>query len=244
MPDCMCSAMWQWVIHRPGLVTCMGWSESISFTSRSLTRSPTVKCQSIAGLSVPLVGSTNRQCMVAAVVARLTSTMSSFHSMPSASPWSMAAWSISPWSIAGLGRAERSDLAVGDQQVVEREDQVAVGGRPVAGVGGGDQDVAVQAQLLGVVLADVGVVPVQAGIGELDPVGEAATHRDRGLGLVSPRCLATGATRRSRVSPGGQLQHLGPAPLGQPGGVGRERLDGRRGGAVVVVGSLHDGVSS
>ena len=83
MPLCMCSAMWQCAIHRPGLVTsnrmstvcpvrtstvsfqtrfgsatpsrastrkrpapcrwngwCIGWSESISLTSRILTRSP------------------------------------------------------------------------------------------------------------------------------------------------------------------------------------------------------------
>ena len=56
--------------------------------------------------------------------------------------------------------------------------------RPVVGVGGDDEDVPVQAHLLAVVLADVRVVPVDAGIGELDAVGEAAADRDRRLRLV------------------------------------------------------------
>jgi hypothetical protein len=86
--------------------------------------------------------------------------------------------------IAGLAAAERGDLAVLHQQVIQRQDQVAVGRWPVAGLGRGDHDVAVQAQLLGVVLADVGVVPVQAGVGELDPVGEGPADRDGRLGLV------------------------------------------------------------
>ena len=64
--------------------------------------------------------------------------------------------------IAGLGRAERGDPALLHQQVIDGEDEIAVGRRPVVGLGGDDQDVAVQAQLLGVVLPDVGVVPVQA----------------------------------------------------------------------------------
>ena len=38
--------------------------------------------------------------------------------------------------------------------------------------------------LLGVVLPDVRVVPVQAWVGELDAVGELPTDRDRRLGLV------------------------------------------------------------
>ena len=64
----------------------MGWSEAISLTSRILTRSPTVNRQSMAWLSAPVVRSRNRQCMVALVVWRLTSTMSSSHSMPSRAP--------------------------------------------------------------------------------------------------------------------------------------------------------------
>ena len=43
-----------------------------------------------------------------------------------------------------------------------------------------------EAHLLAVVLADVRVVPVDAGIGELDPVGEPAADRDRRLRLVRP----------------------------------------------------------
>ena len=56
--------------------------------------------------------------------------------------------------------------------------------RPVVGLGRVDEDVAVLAELLAVVLADVRVVPVGAGIGEGDPVGEPAADRDRRLRLV------------------------------------------------------------
>ena len=59
-----------------------------------------------------------------------------------------------------------------------------MGGRPVVAFGRDDEDVAVLAELLAVVLADVRVVPVDAGIGERDAVGEAAAHRDRRLRLV------------------------------------------------------------
>ena len=38
-------------------------------------------------------------------------------------------------------------------------------------------------QSLAVVLAKMGVVPVEAGIGELDPVGEVVTDLDRRLGV-------------------------------------------------------------
>src|SRR3712207_8085001 len=41
-----------------------------------------------------------------------------------------------------------------------------------------------EAELLSVVLADVRVVPVDAGVGERDPVGEAAADRNRRLRLV------------------------------------------------------------
>jgi len=56
--------------------------------------------------------------------------------------------------------------------------------RPVAGVGGVDEDVAVQTHLLAVVLADVRVKPVQAGVRERYARGEAAADRDRRLRLV------------------------------------------------------------
>ena len=80
--------------------------------------------------------------------------------------------------------AERRDLPVLDQDVVEGQGQLAVGGRPVVAFGRNDDDVAVLAELLAVVLADVRVVPVDTGVGERDAVGEAAAHRDRGLRLV------------------------------------------------------------
>ena len=58
--------------------------------------------------------------------------------------------------------------------------------RPVLGVGWDDQDVPVEPHLLAVVLADVGVVPVGARVGEADLVGEGLSDRDRGLCLVRP----------------------------------------------------------
>ena len=50
--------------------------------------------QSIGGAAAPAVRSTNFQCMLAVVVSRLTSTMSSSHSMPppSLSPWPLPWW--------------------------------------------------------------------------------------------------------------------------------------------------------
>ena len=56
--------------------------------------------------------------------------------------------------------------------------------RPVVGLGRIDEDVAVLAELLAVVLADVRVVPVDARVGEGDPVREPAADRDRRLRLV------------------------------------------------------------
>jgi len=61
-----------------------------------------------------------------------------------------------------------------------------VGRRPVVGLRGDDEDVAVQAHLLAVVLANVRVVPVEAGIGELEPVREALAYGHRLLRLVRP----------------------------------------------------------
>ena len=49
--------------------------------------------------------------------------------------------------ITRLDRAERRHLAVLHQQVVQREEELAVDRRPIAGLGRDDQDVAVQAQL-------------------------------------------------------------------------------------------------
>ena len=86
--------------------------------------------------------------------------------------------------IGRFGGTERGDLAVLQQQVIQGQQHVPVGRRPVAGVRWDDQDVAVQAHLLGVVLPDVRVVPVQARVGEADPVGELAADRDRCLGFV------------------------------------------------------------
>ena len=83
-----------------------------------------------------------------------------------------------------LGGAERRDPPVLDQDVVERDDELAVGRRPVGRVVGDDEDGAVQAHLLAVVLADVRVEPVQPLVGELQPVLEALADLHRPLRLV------------------------------------------------------------
>src|SRR3954453_6715217 len=75
---------------------CIGWSESISLTSRIFTRSPTRKCQSIAWFSASSERSTSFQRMLAGVVSLLTSTMSSSHSMPPASSW-LCPWAACSW---------------------------------------------------------------------------------------------------------------------------------------------------
>ena len=59
---------------------------------------------------------------------------------------------------------EGRDAAVLEQHVVERELEFPVRRRPVFRVGRDDDDVAVETHLLAVVLADVRVVPVRAGI--------------------------------------------------------------------------------
>ena len=85
-----------------------------------------------------------------------------------------------------LRRAERGDRALLEQHVVERQGELAVRRRPIVLVRRDDDDVPVQAELLAVVLADVGVVPVDAGIGELDAIRERPADRDRRLCLVRP----------------------------------------------------------
>ena len=82
------------------------------------------------------------------------------------------------------GLAEGRDVPVLDQQVIQGQGQLPVGGRPVSRVGGLDHDRAVQPHLQAEVLPDVRVVPVEPGVGELDLVGEGAADRDRRLGLV------------------------------------------------------------
>ena len=84
----------------------------------------------------------------------------------------------------GPERSKRRDLAVLDQHVVEGDRQLAVDRRPVVGVVGLDDDPGVEAHLLGEVLADVRVVPVEARVGEREAVGELAAVRDRRLRLV------------------------------------------------------------
>ena len=98
---------------------------------------------------------------------------------------------------------EGGDSAVFDEDVIERDDDFTIDGRPVVGVGGFDDDVAVQAHVEAVVLADVWVVPVQAGVGEPEPVGELAADLDRRLrlerhavvGVVEPQAVPVDGRR-------------------------------------------------
>ena len=86
--------------------------------------------------------------------------------------------------VGRLVRAERRDLAVLDQYVVERERDLAVRRRPVARLARLDDDVPVQPELLAVVLANVRVVPVDARVRERQLVCERAADRDRRLCFV------------------------------------------------------------
>ena len=81
----------------------MGWSESISLTSRILTRSPTVKAQSMSAFFAPVWRSMSCQIMLPGSDARLISGIRSSHSRPSPWSWLCAA----PWcgSEAGTGGA-------------------------------------------------------------------------------------------------------------------------------------------
>ena len=79
---------------------------------------------------------------------------------------------------------EGRDLSVLDQDVVEGQEQLAVRRRPVPGLARGGEDLSVQAQLLAIVLADVGVVPVGAGVGHVQLVREPLADRDRCLRVV------------------------------------------------------------
>ena len=56
----------------------------ISLTSRIFTRSPTLNRDSMPWFSAPVERSTSMQRVFAGVVVRLTSTMSSSHSIPCA----------------------------------------------------------------------------------------------------------------------------------------------------------------
>ena len=56
--------------------------------------------------------------------------------------------------------AERGDPTVLEQYVVERDRDFAMSARPIVGISRLDQDIAVEAHLLAIVLTDVRVVPV------------------------------------------------------------------------------------
>ena len=82
------------------------------------------------------------------------------------------------------GPAERRDVPVLDQQVIQREGQLPVHGGPVGRVGGLDHDRAVEPHLQAEILADVRVIPVEPGVREADLARVRPADRDRYLGLV------------------------------------------------------------
>src|SRR5215212_48211 len=71
-----------------------------------------------------------------------------------------------------------------DEYVVQRDGQLSVDRRPVRRVGRLDDDGGVQAHLLGEVLADVRVVPVDSRVWEPQLVGELSSRRYRRLRLL------------------------------------------------------------
>ena len=83
-----------------------------------------------------------------------------------------------------LVRAEGGDHPVLDEDVVERQGDLAMRGRPVLGITRDDEDVPVETQLLAVVLADVRVVPVRARVGKAHFIRERLADGDRRLRLV------------------------------------------------------------
>ena len=62
---------------------CIGWSDSISLTSRIFTLSPTLNAQEIRWFSAPVSRSMSFQSMLVGSEARLISGIRSSHSRPS-----------------------------------------------------------------------------------------------------------------------------------------------------------------
>ena len=86
--------------------------------------------------------------------------------------------------VVGAGTVVPGNPSVLDEHVVHGNDHFAVDRGPVVSLRGLDDDVAGQAHVLRVVLADVRVIPVQALVGKTNPVGEMSTDRDRLLRFV------------------------------------------------------------
>ena len=81
-------------------------------------------------------------------------------------------------------------MAILDQQVIQRDGQLAVDGRPVRGVGGLDHDRAVQTHLQAEILPHMRVVPVEPGVGELQLASERSADGDRLLRFVRDPVVA------------------------------------------------------
>ena len=86
--------------------------------------------------------------------------------------------------MGGFRRAERGDLTVFDQDVIEGQHDLPVRRRPVLGILWRGEDVSVQAHFLPVILADVRVEPERAGIGNVHLIRECFADRNRCLGVV------------------------------------------------------------
>ena len=74
--------------------------------------------------------------------------------------------------VGGRLPAQRHQAIVAEQNVVEHQHRFTVGRAVLLTGVGAHQQVAVEAQLLLDVLAHVGVIPVDAGVGKAKPVGE------------------------------------------------------------------------
>ena len=96
---------------------------------------------------------------------------------------------------------------VGNEQVVEHQHFIAVGGRVIAGIARRDQQVAVEAEILQHVLAMVRVIPVDTRIAEMHAVFERLARRDRILrqmrhtveSIVQPDAVPMDGRRKVRA---------------------------------------------
>ena len=134
--------------------------------------------------------------------------------------------------------AERRNRTILDQDVVQREQHLAVHGGPVIGVGRNDEDVAVETELLTVVLADVRVVPVRALVGAVHLVGERLPDRDRRLRVVRP---VVAVLEPEPVPVHGRVEVAAVRDVDGDGRASRD-LERRAGNRAVVRQHPHDGV--
>ena len=104
---------------------------------------------------------------------------------------------------------ERDHLPVLDHHVIKGDRQLAVGRSPVALIAGADDDRPVETHLLGVVLAQMRVVPVDAGIRELDPAGVGLADLDWVLGVAGHTIGLVGKAKAVPVDSGLDVAAVG-----------------------------------